>query len=894
MKSMSINSIYKKPVLLCEYAADPFGIDNRYPRFSWKLSCTENLRSQESYQIKVYTEDKPGKKGGLVWDSGKVKSTASTNIRYGGESLFSNSKYIWKVTLWDNAGELIESDNAEFFTAIIGQDTWDADWICAPIVHADSLLVRHKFNISKLVFRAVAYIAGLGYYELYANGVKIGDQVLSNAATGYERTVLYSVFDLTQSLNDGQNVIGAMLGNGWYNQLLSDIDAPVVNLRMSMRLVLEYEDGSCQIIKSGEGDWEVTNEGPIRYNSIYNGETFDARRVNPYWCSADYDNKGREYFQYCWMPAVNIDRPGGVMKAQMLEPIKVVQTLKPISILNPSEGIYVFDFGQNFAGWAQLTVEGYPGDVITLHYGELIYENNTVNAVNSRSAKATDRYILNGKGVEQYSPRFTYHGFRYVQVEGLRKPPESNCLTGCVVRSAVDVKGSFNCDNALLNQIQHNIFWTEQSNLHGFPTDCPQRNERLGWLNDMTVRTECALYNFDLVRLYAKWVGDISDTQGKETGAIADTAPHYRLGNCPADPVTSSYIIIPWQLYLHYGDTDVMEKYFDGLKGWTDYLEKNSTGHIVNYSYYGDWAGPISTANPASMGAGAVSVVTPGRLMSTGYLYLNCLLVSKMAGVLGNVEEEKKYVDLAEKVKEALNEEYLNRNAPNYATNSQASNAFPLYLGIVPGNCVDGVIQSLVNNVVNINSNHVTTGNLCSRYIMEVLSLNGHVDVAYDLMTQTTYPSYGYMIENGATTIWERWERFTDGTYSMASHNHPMYGSVGLWFYRYLAGICADEKAPGFTNVIIKPFIPTKLNHVKAELKTIKGVVASEWTKDKDGGLTLKCTIPWNCTGEVYVPVPKDSALDRITINGKRATPEMGEGGFYKFSVGSGTYIFKI
>lgn len=378
--------------------------------------------------------------------------------------------------------------------------------------------------------------------------------------------------------------------------------------------------------------------------------------------------------------------------------------------------------------------------------------------------------------MEVYEPCFTYHGFRYVQVEGFLGEPGPEAITGRVVRSSVEQIGSFRCSNPLINQLHKNIVWTESNNLHGLPTDCPQRDERLGWLNDMTVRAEEAVYNFNLVNLYAKWVDDIADTQGKKTGAIADTAPYVKYGRRPADPVASSYLIVPWLSYLHYGDLRTLEKHYEGFKRWVTYLGNMADNNIINFSEIGDWAPPVTEAAEGSIGAGAVSAKTPGALMSTGYYYLNAALMSKFAHILGKNEDERYYAKLAAEISDAFNREFFHRDTCSYGSGNQASNVFPLYLGIVPQECQQAVLHNLVRDVMEKHGCHVTTGNLCTKYLIDVLAEMGMVDLAFALVTQKTYPSWGYMLSMGATTIWERWEYVTCGKLAgMGSHNHISY-----------------------------------------------------------------------------------------------------------------------
>ncbi len=586
-----------------------------------------------------------------------------------------------------------------------------------------------------------------------------------------------------------------------------------------------------------------------------------------------------------WYQAVEFEPEEGAVRAQILEPIKVVAHRKPEKIYKIGDGSYTFDMGQNYAGWSRLKVKGPGGTKIRMVHAELLHDDHTVNQISLRGMRATDTYILKGEGEEVYEPGFTYHGYRYVQVFGLPCEPEADTITGCVVRSAVEEIGEFSCSNSLINRLDRNINWTEQSNLHSIPTDCPQRDERLGWINDMTVRNEGALYSFRLAQLYTKWLQDVRDTQGERTGAITDTAPFRVFGCRPADPVGAITFLLPWNLYLHYKDTDVMKACYEANKKLAAYLKRNSTGYIMRWSTMGDWASPVKDTDMDSIGGGAVSVVTPPRMMATAYFYYDCCLLSKMALVLGEKEDAAFYQDEAERIREAFLQTYYNREGKYICNNSQAGNTIALYMGLVPEEDREAVLKNLVRDVVEINDTHLTTGNLCSRYIVEVLLENGYQDVAYELLTQTTYPSWGYMIENGATTIWERWEKVTEECVMsrMASYNHPMYGAVGVCFYKHFAGIRPDGSKPGFKKVLIHPVIPTKLRQAGAKVDTMAGRVSSWWKKGEDGSFSMKVEIPFGSTGEIRIPLEElGLTVSKILVNGvtlyQNGKKEDGEG----------------
>jgi alpha-L-rhamnosidase len=524
----------------------------------------------------------------------------------------------------------------------------------------------------------------------------------------------------------------------------------------------------------------------------------------------------------------------------------------------------------------------------------MLKDDGTVNMDNLRKARSTDSYIMKGTGEESWEPRFTYHGFRYVQVEGWPGKMDIDSIGIRVVRSAVEPSGTFACSNELLNRIHRMVTWTEASNLHSVPTDCPQRDERMGWLNDMTVRIEPALYNFRLARLYAKFLDDVADTQSPD-GAITDTAP-FKWGKRPADPVSASYLLLGWLPYLHYGDTEPMRAHYAGFARWVDYLVSRSERGILSYSSWGDWAPPQNEAISGSIGAGAVSAKTPGELISTGYLHYHAKLLAQMARVLGDESEAARREQLAQEVAQAFNEKFWDEKVGGYGSNNQACNAFALFLGVVSPERVPRVVHNLVQ-AVEKNGYHLSTGNLCTKYLLEMLTEQGHSDVALRIATQTTYPSWGFMLENGATTTWERWEYLTGG--AMNSHNHPMLGSVGSWFYKYLAGILPDAAGPGFSRFIIQPRFLDGLEWVEGSYHVLPGVIRSAWRK-VGRQVVMTISVPANTVATLHFPVASPaavtergvalSAVPGVTLmpSDTHVVVELGSGD-YEFTVNNGT-----
>ena len=858
--------------LRCEYATDPIGLDVRSPQFSWRTESQRRGVLQSAYQIVVARSQEELAQDNGVWNSGRIESSRSAGIRYEGPALSSKERYYWKVRVWTtDGGQSDWSAAGSFEMGLLDEKDWVSDWIAyVPGKPGRIIYFKGTFCQQKEVEKARLYISGLGYYEMYINNRKVGDHVLDPAQSSYDKRVYYASYDVKDYLSQ-ENVLLVAVAPGWYG---------MPKLRMQMEIA--YTDGSATTLTANH--LRAVTTGPTVYSTVFDGELYDARLEAPDiykpFVPAGLMNKD-------WGLAHIADSPGGKMVSQKMEPIRVVDTLTPKIITEPKPGVYVFDTEQNLAGWASLTVEGERGREITLRFAETLYDDGLVNQENLRNAKATDTYILKGEGVETWEPKFTYHGFRYVQVEGLPHAPKVGDIRVKIVRNAVAPVGKFHCSNELLNRIHRMVVATEASNLHGVPTDCPQRDERMGWLNDLTVRIEQAVYNFDFSRFYAKFIDDIADTQ-HEDGTITCVAP-YRFGARPADPVSASYLLLAWKSYEYYGNRNIIRDHYDGLKGWVDYLASRTPDGIVDYSYYGDWSPPTQFA--AAPGS-AVSRDTPGQLMSTGYLYYCASMLSKMAELTGRDSDKARYAQLAERTAEAFNRTYWNEQTGGYAANNQAANSFALFLGIVDETRIPRVVKNLADDVEK-HDYHLTTGNLCTKYLMEMLTRYGHAETAYRIATQTTYPSWGYMLQNGATTLWERWEYATGD--EMNSHNHPMMGSIDSWFYKYLLGIVPDAEHPGFDRFTIHPYVVDDLEFAEGEFNSVKGTIRSGWSK-KNGVLSLNVTIPANSVATVYVP---SSRVGSITESGKNAAKApsvrfLGEqDGCGVFEVGSGDYRFR-
>lgn len=705
-----------------------------------------------------------------------------------------------------------------------GDSIEEHDWSTAMLTNgsresrpssSSSPMLRSEFDLPGDVAAARAFVTALGYYELRINGRRVGDHVLDPGYTTVSRRVLYSAYDVTDMLRPGRNAVGVLLGSGWYR------GSPALLLQMNIRL----RDGT-QLSVVTESNWRSA-ASPIVEQSLYHGETYDARLEQPGWDEPGFDRASD------WVPVSTVVPPDGELTAQAMPPIRVVETLPPVAIAEPRPGVFVLDFGQNFSGWCRLSVEGPSGTEIKMRHAELLYEDGTVNQENLRSARATDRYILRGEGLEEYEPHFTYHGFRYVQVEGWPGRPAQGSIVGRVVHSDMQPRGSFACSNELINRVHECARWGYRTNFHSIPTDCPQRDERMGWMGDAQIAAEMGLYNFDTVALLRKFLRDIRDAQG-EDGSVPDTVPK-GWGEQLGDPQWgSAYPFILWDVYQSEGDLGLLEEHYEGIRAWADCLTRLAEGGILRYGHYGDWIAVVPT---------------PQEVLSTAAYYRTCWIVSEVARALGRSSEAEEYRLRADAVASAFNSRLFDAATGVYGNGSQCSYAMPLSLGIVPESVRETVVANLVRDITEVHRSHLSTGFPSTKPLFYALTECNRGDLAYKMATQPDYPGWGYMLSMGATTIWELWQYATGP--GMNSHNHPALGAIGAWYYRYLAGI--RPGAPGYAVVDVKPHVVGDLTWAEAAVETPRGLTSVRWNR-VDDALDMTVTIPANAHGRVSVP----------------------------------------
>lgn len=900
--AVSSTSSSVRPVhLKTEYAVNPLGIDVLQPRLSWRLETTGRGAYQTAYRIQVASSEAKLLAGEPdVWDSGKIASSRSVHVTYEGAALESRKRYFWRVQAWDKAGNPSEwSEPAWWEMGLLNPSDWTGRWIGLKSGSDPSPapLLRREFSLRAPAKRARVYVSGLGLYELYLNGKRVGDRVLDPGSTNYELRVLYTTYDVTDMLVAGKNAIGVELGRGRYGMTTPNTwdwekapwhDAP----KLLLQLEVEYDDGGTEVIASDE-TWKAT-EGPTRFDSLYEGEVYDARLEQHGWTSPGFDDSG-------WAAARRVEPPRGRLVAHQHEPVRVIETIRPVSVREVKPGVYVFDFGVNVAGWVECTAQGPSGTEITLVHGEKLHDDGTVNVDQSliqaqtQGQIQTDRFILSGNGVERWEPRFSYKGFQYVQVTGYPGTPTLDSLKGRVIHTAVASTGEFRASEPLLNRIQSNVRRAFLNNLYDVVTDTPVW-EKNGWTGDAQVMAVTSIYNFHMPRFFTKWLHDIRETQrpNGELASIAPTsgwsyegAPGWPRVHGPVPAWDAALFEIPWRMYEHYGDERILAAVYEEQKRYFDYLASRADGRIVRVGL-GDWI-PPGGRNPEGP-----------EITSTTYFYFFAATLAKISDILGEARAAERYRQAAAEIKQAFNDAFFDPDSNVYDTSRkvgyrQTSNAFPLAFGLVPEDRVEAVLANLVKDIEE-RGNHLNTGILGTKVLFPVLTRYGYVDLAYAIATQRTYPSYGYWIENGATALYESWELTT------RSRNHHMFGTIGEWFFAYLAGI--QPQAPGYERVTIKPYVPMALEEAFARVETVRGEIVSAWKQRPGGALSLEVRIPANVTASVHLPTGSqesaEAVIEAITESGHPAHEVEGvkfvrmEDGRAIYEVGSGVYRFEV
>lgn len=833
-----------KPVhLRCEHMVRPLGLDARTPRLSWRYQTDRNGAKQSAYRIMVSTDSL-----GLVhdksncWDTGE-KASADMLVAYAGIPLLPYTRYFWHVEAVDENGKKSKSAISSFETGILDKNQWKGAWISdghnrefhpAPYF-------RKVFKSPKPIKSARVYIAVGGLYELFINGIRIGDSHLNPMYTRYDRRILYVTHDITEQIRAGDNAIGVLLGNGWYNhqsKAVWDFDqAPWRNRpAFCMDLRILYVDGTHETISTGL-DWK-TATGALQFNSIYTGEHIDARLEQKGWNTAHFDDSD-------WHGVRLRSAPASIIKSQQLQPIRHAKTITAQSYKHLNDSTYIFDFGQNMAGMTALRVHGPSGTRIQVKHGERLAEDGRIDLSNIdvyyrgdklREPFQTDIFTLSGT-LDTFRNRFNYKGFRYVEV--LSSVPinlDKGSLTAYFTHSDVDAVGQIKSSNPIIERLWKAANNSYLSNLMGYPTDCPQR-EKNGWTGDGHFAIESAFYNFDAITIYEKWLADHRDEQ-QPNGVLPDIIPTggWGYGTDNGLDWTSTIAIIPWHIYLFYGDSKTLADCYEAIKRYVDYVDRISPDHLTSWGR-GDWVPVKSTSNK--------------ELTSSVYFYVDVHILAQTAKLFDKQADYFYYSSLAEKIKSAINSKYLNKDTGLYATGTQTELSVPLYWGVVPPDVRQKVSDNLAEKVVQ-NNFHLDVGVLGAKALLNALSENGHTETAYRVAVQQTYPSWGWWIANGATTLLENWD--LQATRDI-SDNHMMFGEIGAWFYKGVGGIYPDAASPGFKHIVLKPYFAADLEQFEAKHRSPFGEICSSWTRKK-AKIQYTAIVPPNCSATLYLPAP--------------------------------------
>ncbi|MDP4284407.1 MAG: family 78 glycoside hydrolase catalytic domain [Bacteroidota bacterium] len=874
--------------LLIENLANPIGLGVQQPGFTWQLISDKRNVVQAAYEIKVYSSLKHKE---ISWSSGKVLSDQSVHVLYEGKPLQSGQKYSWQIRVWDNSGTPSSwSEPAFFETAFFDVSDWKAKWI-QPGYTEDSILrssplFRKQFTAKKKIKSATAYITAHGLYEAQINGQRVGDAYFTPGWTSYNKRLQYQVYDVTNLLKKGSNAVGVTLGSGWYRGHLAwDNNKNIYgkDISLLLQLAITYNDGTTETIVSDKS-WK-SNTGSIISSSIYNGETIDDRAKKTGWTMPGYDDTR-------WSDVKIGNFSDNNLVATYNEPAKKHETFKPVKVITTPKGEKVIDFGQNLVGWVMLKVKGNAGDTVIIKHAEVLDKEGNFYTTNLRAAKATSTYILDGKGEEYFEPHFTYYGFRYIKVEGIKGNLNPDDFTAVAIYADMKETGTFSTSNAMINQLQHNIQWGQKGNFLDVPTDCPQRDERLGWTGDAQAFSRTATFNMGVNNFFDKWMKDVAADQFAD-GRVPHVVPNV-LGPGAGGSAGWSDVatIVPWNMYLAYGDKKILQDQYSSMKAWVEYMHKQSHNDLWNTgSHFGDWL----FYRPDDDNSGRAAVTDKYLIAQCFYAHSTQLLLNT-AKVLGKTDDVVFYTNLLQKIKNAFLKEYMTPNG-RLVSGTQTAYVLALNFDMLPESLRAQAAGRLVENIKNYN-NHLTTGFLGTPYLCHVLTRFGYDDVAYKLLLQKTYPSWLYPVTMGATTIWERWDgEKPDSTFEnpgMNSFNHYAYGAIGDWMYRKMVGIDTYEDGVGYKHIKIQPHIGGGFTYASASLETYYGKVSNSWKVEGDK-ILMDVQIPANTKATIYVPSKDEASVfegDKALSFLKDIIVLKVEDGYIILKVGSGKYHF--
>jgi alpha-L-rhamnosidase len=871
--------------LRCEYLVNPLGIDETKPRLSWQPESATRGQKQTAYQILVASS--PGtlaKDTGDLWDTGRVTSDQSIQLAYGGKPLSSRQRCCWKVRVWDKDGKPSAwSEAAEWSMGLLGDSDWKAQWIGhdalppeeqianLPIPgpkgkgktkrYLPSPYLRKEFKVSRSVSHATLQVTAQGFVEMRLNGKRVGDEFFTPGWTDYHKRIYYRTYDVTSMLDEGANAVGAILGDGWFRGNISILGQNQYGdkLRLLSQLHIDYADGSSEVVAT-DPTWKASF-GPIIVSDMFEGETYDARKEVPGWDQPGFNDGG-------WAAVVTGSAIKPVIQAYPGVPVRRTGELTTVKLTEPKPGSHVFDLGQNFSGWIRLQVRGSAGTRVHMQFGEMLNADGTVYTENLRSARAADNYILKGGAEEIWEPHFTFHGFRYVEVTGLPGKPTPEMVTGIVIHSDAPMTSSFECSNPMLNQLHHNILWGQRSNYLEVPTDCPQRDERLGWTGDTQVFIRSGCYHQDVAAFFSKWIVDLMDTQNA-AGSLGQQAPVFHGHGSPA--WADAGIICPWTIHQVYGDTRLIEKHYEAMARFIESCGKKGLGGPGGG--FGDWL--------------AVGSNTPKELISAAYFGYSTSLMARMAAALGKQEDAAKYGKLFEEIRRHFQQTFVKPDG-TITGDSQTAYCLALYFNLLTEPQRKQAAAHLVQRIA-AKDYHLSVGFVGVPILLPTLTQIGRSDLAYRLIQNTTYPSWGYSIEQGATTIWERWNSYTKekgfGDVGMNSFNHYAYGACSEWMFRSMLGIETD--GPGFKAITMKPELGAGVTWARGHYDSIRGRIGSDWRRE---GNTFRwnVTVPANTSATVFVPAAEPAD---VTANGR---PVQEAAGITFLRMETGRAVFRV
>lgn len=883
--------------LKTEYKTNPLGIGTLKPRLSWEFLSEQRSTMQMAYQLKFASEKEYLlQDNNLLWDSGKIQSDHSVHIEYNGSDLLSGQRIYWKVKVWDNHGRESEWSEIAFWEmGLLSSSDWKALWIDPDLEEDISVsnpcpFIRKEFRLKSGIRKAGIYVSCYGLYQLRLNGAKVTDDLFTPGWTSYHHRLQYQVYDVTHLLISDKNALGVILGDGWYRGFFGwqgKRNLYGEKLALILQMYVTYDDGSNELIIT-DNSWK-SSTGPILRSDIYNGEMYDARLEIDGW-----DKKG--FDDHRWNGVVVKNHAMDVFVPSEGEAVCVTQTVKPVRKITSPKGEMVFDFGQNIVGWVMFTLKGVSGKKITLKHAEVLDKDGNFYTDNLRAAKAEDSYIFRSDDFETYEPHFTFHGFRYIKVDGYPGKIEIDNLAGRVIHSDMTPVGNFECSNPLVNQLQHNIQWGLRGNFLDVPTDCPQRDERMGWTGDAQVFALTACFNMNTAAFFTKWLKDLIVDQ-KPDGSVPWVVPMVVKGGggtgwsdgYGAAGWADAAIIIPWNIYQVYGDKRILENQYNSMKAWIEFMRKKAGDRYIFDSgfHFGDWLA-FATTKCDYPGA-----TTDKDLIATAYFFYSTSLFQKIASVFDKQTDTDDYLELQKKIKTAFQKEFLTQTG-RLSSNTQTAYVLSLAFDLIPEKMKKAVAKRLADDVRKFG--HITTGFLGTPLICDVLTENGYPELAYLLLFRKEYPSWLYPITMGATTIWERWDGIRpDGSFQdagMNSLNHYAYGAVGNWLYTKVAGISSDPERPGYKKIIIKPLVTDRLSYAKAEYHSVYGLIKTHWQL-KGEKLNLNVVIPVNSTAlieipaknienlyENNIPVSKVKDIKVIGIKDNRVTLEVGSGNY--------------